>query len=557
MSRFRITRNGFIRSSASTAALGLAACAGGTQIGGTPSASGAGGNTGSPGASRGTPAPGATATPAPGSTTTPNPGATATPAPYPSGSASTGVRGPNSLPDSTRPAGQANANLPFDYVVVLMMENHSFDNYFGMLPVRGQPLADGFTFGPNMVPQNKNPLSGGYQHVFHLKGTCAPYNVSQAWDATHQEVANGTMSGFATNCDTAMGYWDESDLPFYYSLAKTFCVGNRAFCSMQGQTYPNRRYLYAATSGGLVSTTTATFTQPAPANGTLMDMMTRYGVSWKSYFSDLPALAIVPQTLENHPANFTSIAEFFIDCAAGTLPQVSFVDPEFGLVDEVGTTLYSYLQTVPNLPASIQDGLATLGEGINSKGGDEENPQDIAIGELFAAQVINAAMKSPQWPRMLLVWTYDEHGGYYDHVPPLGAVEPDSIPPTISATDAPGAFNVTGVRIPTVVVSPYSRPNAVSNVPHDHTSILATIEAKWNLPALTYRDAQAYTLFDYLNLSGPPAFLTPPALAAPALPAGAGGSTCVSSPPPPVITPDVVRTRNGVKQSQVLRSDTL
>ena len=83
----------------------------------------------------------------------------------------------------------------------------------------------------------------------------------------------------------------------------------------------------------------------------------------------------------------------------------------------------------------------------------------------------------------------------------------------------------------------------MSNVPHDHTSILATIEAKWNLPALTYRDAQAYTLFDYLNLSGPPAFLTPPSLAAPALPAGAGGSTCVSTPPPPVISPNVVRPR--------------
>jgi phospholipase C len=497
---------------------------------------------GSPG-SGATPVPGAGATPAPGSTASPSPGATPSPSAYPAGSVSNGVRGPNSLPDSTRPAGQANPSLPFDYVVVLMMENHSLDNYLGMLPVRGQPLADGFTFGPNLVPLNKNPLDGGYQHAFHLQGTCAPYSVSQAWDATHQEVANGTMSGFAANCDAAMGYWDESDLPFYYSLAKTFCLGNRAFCSMQGQTYPNRRYLYAATSGGLVSTTDATFTMPAPANGTLMDMMTKYGVTWKSYFSDLPALAIVPQTLENHPTNFTSITEFFIDCLAGTLPQVSFVDPEFGLVDEVGTTLFGYLSGVPNLPASVQAGLATLAEGINSKGGDEENPQDIAIGELFSAQVINAVMQSPQWPRMLLVWTYDEHGGYYDHVPPMGAVEPDDIPPNISATDAPGAFNVTGVRIPTVVVSPYSRPNAVSNVPHEHCSILATIEAKWNLPALTYRDAQAYTLLDYLNLSGPPAFLTPPTLAAPALPAGAGGSTCITSPPPPVISPDVVRIR--------------
>jgi phospholipase C len=422
-----------------------------------------------------------------------------------------------------------------------MMENHSFDNYFGMLPLRGQPLADGFTFDKSGAPLNKNPLMGGYQHVFHLQGTCAPYTVSQAWDATHEQVNNGAMNGFAHTCDTAMGYWDESDLPFYYSLAKTFCVGNRAFCSLQGQTYPNRRYLYSGTSGGLVSTTAATFTQPYPANGTLMDRMTKYGVSWKSYFSDLPALAIIPGTLENHPTNFTPVAEFFADCAAGTLPQVSFVDPEFGLVDEVGTTLFGELSGLPNLPASVQTALALLSEGVNAQGGDEENPQDIAIGEVFASQVINAVMASPQWSRTLLVWTYDEHGGYYDHVPPLGAVEPDGIPPTISATDAQGAFNQTGLRIPTVVVSPYSRPNAVSNVPHDHTSIIATIAAKWNLPALTYRDAQAHTLIDYLNLGAPPAFLTPPTLAAPALPAALGGSTCVSSPPPPVISPNVRR----------------
>jgi phospholipase C len=219
------------------------------------------------------------------------------------------------------------------------------------------------------------------------------------------------------------------------------------------------------------------------------------------------------------------------------LPAVSFVDPEFGLVDEVGTTLFGYLNKIPNLPASIQAGLASLAENTNAKGGDEENPQDIAIGELFASTVINAVMASPQWSRTLLVWTYDEHGGYYDHVAPMGAVEPDNIPPNISSTDQPGAFNVTGVRIPTVVVSPYSRPHAVSNVPHDHTSIIATIAAKWNLPALTYRDAQAATLVDYLNLSGPPAFATPPTLAAPALPAGLpGGSVCVSGPPAPTIS---------------------
>ena len=553
MSRFRITRGGFIRNSAGAATLGLAACAGGTQVGGALPSDG---STTSPVGHGGTPAPGAsappgtgsppTSAPAPGSgaTATPAPGETSSPVAFPAGSVSTGTRGPNSLPDSTRPAGQANTSLPFENVVVLMMENHSFDNYFGMLPLRGQPLADGFTFDSKGVPQNKNPLNGGYQHVFHLQGTCAPYGCSQAWDDTHKDVNNGNMDGFAGTCDAAMGYWDEADLPFYYSLAKTFCVGNRSFCSTQGQTYPNRRYLYAATSEGLVSTTSATFSLPAPANGTIMDRMTKYGITWKDYASDLPALAIIPQIVEDHPSNFTTIAEFFVDCAAGTLPQVSFVDPEFGAVDDVGGTLFAGLSSIPDLPASIQAGMASVVNTVDAQGGDEEEPQDIAIGEAFVAKVINAVLSSPQWKSTLLIWTYDEHGGYYDHVPPLGAPKPDSIPPTISSTDYQAQFNVTGVRVPTVVVSPYSRPNAVSNVPHDHASIIATIAAKWNLPALTYRDAQANTLFDYLNLNGPPAFLTPPTLAAAALPAALGGSKCVTSPPPDTITPNVRSRRS-------------
>jgi phospholipase C len=523
VSKFRVTRGGFLRRSAGAASLGLAAYGNGSRTTAVPSAADAATIGGSNAALR-----------AAAASTTLYPAARK-PAPFPAGSISNGTRGPNSLPDSTRPAGTATSRLPFDHVIVVMMENHSFDNYFGMLPLRGQPLADGFTFNKNGRPINQNPRSGGYQHSFRLQGTCQPNGVNQDWDATRTQINNGLMNGFAVTDTEAMGYWDEPDIPFYYSLAKTFCLGNRAFCSATAQTYPNRRYLYSGTSDGLLSSSTSSFEMAAPANGTLMDVMTKYGVTWKDYFSDLPALAIIPQNLEKYPQNFASIAEFFADCAAGTLPQVSFVDPEFGLVDVVGGELFGYLNQIPNLPASVQAGLANLANKVNAQGGDEENPQDIAIGEAFVSSVVNAVMASPLWPRTLLVWTYDEHGGYYDHVPPLGAVEPDNVPPDLGPGDIPGAFNITGIRIPTVVVSPYSRPNAVSNVPHDHTAITATIAAKWNLPALTYRDAQSTTLVDYLNLGGPPAFLTPPVLAAPSKPAGIG-SKCEGTAPPPVIS---------------------
>jgi phospholipase C len=145
---------------------------------------------------------------------------------------------------------------------------------------------------------------------------------------------------------------------------------------------------------------------------------------------------------------------------------------------------------------------------------------DISVGEAFSATVINAVMRSPAWPRTALIWCYDEHGGYYDHVPPPPAIRPDSIPPQLSPGDTPGGFDRYGFRVPAVVVSPFARPHYVSHVPHDHTSILKLVETKWNLPALTYRDANASDLFDCLDRRRA-AFLVPPRLPAPSNPQAA------------------------------------
>jgi len=442
---------------------------------------------------------------------------------------------PGDVPDPTRPAGTADETLPFDHVVIVMMENHSFDNYLGMLPLRGQPLADGFIFDDNGLPLNTNPLDGGYQRAFHMPSTCAPNSVTQNWNSSHKQINGGRMDGFAGTSITAMGYWDETDIPFYYSMAKTFCVGNRCFAAAPCQTYPNRRFLYSGTAAGDIATSSSSFSLPYPAGGTLPDILNKYGVTWRDYFTDLPNLAVIPQILERNPLNFSPVLQFFLDCAAGTLPAVSFVDSDFGLGPEIGSLLFGNLKSNPNLPPAVAAVLDNLDEAVESLGGSEENPQDIAYGEAFVSQVVQAVMASPKWSRTLLIWTYDEHGGYYDHVPPASVPEPDSIQPMLASTDTPGAYNITGMRVPTVVVSPYSKPNAVTNVVHDHTSIIATIRAKWNLPALTYRDAQATTLADFLDLSSPPAFLTPPKLAAPSNPTlGLGACDTI---PQPVIQP--------------------
>jgi phospholipase C len=322
------------------------------------------------------------------------------------------------------------------------------------------------------------------------------------------------MDGFVRSVasEEPMGYWTEDVLPFAYSFARTFTLANRWFCSAPCQTYPNRRFLMAGTAYGDISTDTESLEDPPPPNGTIFDRLHAYGISWRNYFTDLPQTAIIPSIIEKYPANLAQVSQFFADCAAGALPSVSFVDPEFGVLSDVGE------------PLTKVPGLEALGAKLESSGGDEESTQDMAYGEYWAYQVVNAVLHSPAWPRTLLVYMYDEHGGYYDHVPPPSAIAPDSIAPALGPEDLPGGYDLYGPRVPGIVASPYSKPNAVTNVVHDHTSVLATIAAKWNLPALTYRDANANTLEDFLDLDTA-AFLEPPTIAEPPAPVEAISSS--------------------------------
>ena len=393
-------------------------------------------------------------------------------------------RRPDSLPFPNRPPGTD--TLPeIEHIVVLMMENHSYDNYLGMLG-RG----DGFTLGADGKPTNWNPTVDGRRQVaFPMPSACQlDGKPSQEWSASHQQYANGTNQGFVTSPSgpVAMGYWDEGSIPFYYSLARTFPLADRWFSSVLAQTYPNRRFLTAGTSAGMVDDVVSqVFT--TPANGTVFDRLDAHGISWRNYYhhSSLPTIDVWFSDRASHSSSVVSVDQFFVDAAAGTLPGFCIVDPDFG-------------------------------------SGSEEDPQDIASGEAFSAQVVDAVMHGPGWPGTLLVWCYDEHGGYYDHVPPPPALAPDDIAP-ISPVGPNGAqaydgFRRYGFRVPAVVVSPFARKDHVTHTIHDHTSILAMVERKWNLPAMTYRDANAADLTDFLDFPAR-AFLDPPALAAPA-PAG-------------------------------------
>ena len=425
------------------------------------------------------------------------------------------LRQPGSLPYPNLAAG-TDTVPQIQHIVVLMQENHSYDNKLGMLRRFG---ADGFRLGRDGLPTAWNPYSNGdIQHAFHMPTTCQLTGFpSQTWLDSHTQFDGGRNDGFVESGSgpVAMGYWDGADQPFYYSMASIFPIGDRYFCSVLGQTYPNRRYLISATSIGQVNDTTPALTD-YPANGTIFDRLDAASITWKDYFSTLPTVELYPELYFKNAGtkvvpigapgtSSTAPTGFFADGANGSLPSFSLVEPDYDTQSE-------------------------------------EDPQNIAVGEQFAASVINAVMAGPGWPSTMLIWTYDEHGGYYDHVPPPPALAPDDIPPAVPAGESTyNGFAQYGFRVPMAVISPFARPRHVSHRVMDHTSICALAEAKWNLPAMTYRDANASNMLHMLDLRRP-AFLNPPTLAQPLLTTDPSALACSTSgpgtiPPPGSVTP--------------------
>ena len=242
--------------------------------------------------------------------------------------------------------------------------------------------------------------------------------------------------------------------------------------------------------------------------------MSSHHINWCDYFTDVPMTSVIPSIVLKHADHHAHIDKFFHDCQAGTLPAVSFVDPGIGAVSSIATTLAS-------LPSPIKDILRVLGANFSdaAPGETEEDPQNMYYGEAWAYRVIEAVLQSPRWNRTLLIYTYDEHGGYFDHVSPPRVIPPDNIKPSLQPGDPPGGYDMYGPRVPAIVVSPCSKPGGVTNRTYDHTSVLATIEHKWNLPALTVRDANAETVMDFLDPANP-ALLHPPRLDVPPKPPG-------------------------------------
>jgi len=342
---------------------------------------------------------------------------------------------------------------------MLMMENRSFDHLLGWLP-----NSDGRQRGLQYTD-----TSGTVHRTYHLAPDftgCGHLDPDHSYQGGRIQYSGGDMDGFLRSGDDefAIGYYKERDRPFFNALARHYTTLDRSFCSILGPTFPNRFFLHAAQTDRL-SNTAVPATMP-----TIWDELAQAGISHRYYYSNLPFLALWGDTYLSISSPYP---QFLIDAATGLLPAVSFIDPRFTILDD-GT------------------------------GNDDHPHADIRAGDAFLAQTFHAVANGPAWPATVFIVTYDEWGGFFDHVAPPRAAAPNDVDPDLVEGKA-----LLGLRVPTVIASPWTggEPDdpRVKHGVTDHTSILKLIEWRWGLPALTARDASTdvRNLAHMLNLRHP------------------------------------------------------
>ncbi len=415
-----------------------------------------------------------------------------------------------------------------EHVVVLMLENRSFDHMLGFLYTAGGNVSPSGQSYEGLTGTESNPgQSGKPITVFRVEaGTPGAYFKPGADPGEGYMAANdqlyGSVKGPASESDppTGQGYvkdfaytlgWQAREgwpivpgtvagdimgcfapeaLPVLSGLARGYAVCDHWFASVPTETLPNRAFACAATSQGHMDDKTHTFTAPS-----IFGLLGSHGLSWAIHGYDAQPLtrSTFTDIRQSAGGQIGLFADFKTQAAAGRLPAFTFLEPSWG-----------------------------------SAGNSQHPNYDVALGEQFIHDVYQAVRGGPGWARTLLVITYDEHGGCYDHVPPpSGAAPPDD-----TVGEFGFGFTRFGVRVPTVLVSPLIEPGTVFRVPAgaaplDHTSILKTVQQRWGLPSLTARDAAAPGFAEVLTLAAP---RTDDPIAGVTVPVSAGQSPAVGQP---------------------------
>jgi phospholipase C len=344
------------------------------------------------------------------------------------------------------------ARSGIDHIVVVMMENRSFDHFLGWMP-KADGRQAGLTYTDAAgATHSTYPLAPDFQG-------CAHPDPDHSYNGGRVQYNNGACDGFlrsGRNDVYAIGYYRQRDLAFLGRAAPYWTVCDRYFAALMGPTFPNRLYMHAAVTDRITNTFSLS-TLP-----TIWDRLAERGISRRMYYSNLPTLALWGSKYASVERPFN---EFLRDCKNGKLPKVAFVDPVFTGTDE-GTA------------------------------GDDHPHADIRVGEWFLSRIYRAVTTSRNWARTVLIINFDEWGGFFDHVPPP------------LAQDVDPRYTLRGFRVPCLVISPYARRRYVAHGIYDHTSILKMIEWRWNLQPLSVRDANANNIanvldFKHRNLTAP------------------------------------------------------
>jgi phospholipase C len=343
------------------------------------------------------------------------------------------------------------AQIPIRHVIVMMKENRSFDHLLGQLHALN-PKVEAVPDTYVNPDKNGDPVSRS-----HATTTCIPIDPGHQSKAMATGINGGKMDGFVisaadttgTDGHDVMQYYDQTDLPFYYFLASTYALNERHFAPAASGTYANRNFLMFGTNAGAVDTG---IVYPDPATPSLLHLLMNAGLTWGAYVSDEPFEGSLDMRATDpgvHP-----LQDLYDALDNGTLPSVAFVDGKEDVDDDHPT-------------ADLQD------------------------GELWVHQLYDHAIKSPQWERLAILWTWDEGGGFPDHVAPGVGCRPEAGSP----------FTQRGVRVGMIVISPWARHGFVSDVAQDHTAITRFIETVFSLPALTARDANSPAMLDMFDFT--------------------------------------------------------
>jgi phospholipase C len=338
-----------------------------------------------------------------------------------------------------RPTVEAQGLLAgIDTFVVVMMENRSFDHLLGALAL--DPAYPGRHRIDGLRGDESNLDASGRPRLLERRAVdIAAQDLRPAWDRSHVAWNEGRNDGFArasrAHAADVMTYHDRELAPFHYALADQYTVCDRWFSSVLGPTWPNRMYLHAGTACGRRTNRLHLTGSPR----TVWEAMAARGLDARCYYAGLISwysMAFAGKALTGRGHLLpSSLARFFHDARRGTLPPFSVVDPDFQI-------------------------------------SDLHPPRRLVFGEAFLASVVRALEESPQWRRSLLLIVYDEHGGFYDHVPPPLTVDPDP------------AFAQLGFRVPAIAVGPSVRRGAVVSTTFDHTSVLATLRTRFGIESL-------------------------------------------------------------------------